>query len=301
MTEREMVEKPYQGFATFLKSSIKRTDRRNGVYGIPFDGATSFRPGARFAPNAIRQASMMLTDGEHPILGRDPSLNVTDMGDIPVASDPVKCVDNIHNSLRGSPFIYDNNRIMVMGGDHLVTLGVLRALRYSRGPMALLHFDAHCDTWSESFDQPIGHGTWLFNAIEEGLVNPTKCISIGVRSPTSGQATDYLKRKGGTTISAREAMSRGAASVADQVMQTIQAEPAYLTFDIDALDPAYAPGTGTPEIGGLTSMFALDLIERCETRKWVGMDVVEVCPAYDHSDITALAAATLLWTFASMR
>lgn len=289
--------KPFQGIASFLKSPICDLSREIGIYGIPFDNATSFRPGARFGPNAIRQASMMLTDGEHPLFGVDPYTRVTDMGDIPVSSDPSKCVADIEAALSFSPFIQPGKRIMAMGGDHLVTLGILRALEAIHGPIAVIHWDSHSDVWNSAFGEKLGHGTWLRAAIEEVLISPYNSTSIGVRSPTDKETAKWFGDQGGKTFSARESTKLGVDSLVGQILNRVGDLPTYITFDIDALDPAYAPGTGTPEIAGFSTMFALEAIEKLAGCNLIGMDVVEVSPPYDHSEITSLAAATLLWTF----
>lgn len=296
-------EKPFQGIATFLKTPSDES-RPIGVVGIPMDLATSFRPGARLGPNAIRHASMFLTDGAHPVLGVDPAKNVTDMGDVVVSNvDVTKSLNQISVAIASSPFIGKGKRLMVMGGDHLTTLGILRGLAQHphspNKPLACVHLDAHCDTWNDHFGDPIGHGTWVRNAIDEGLIDPNRTISIGLRSPVDVETRNWLASKGGRSVTAREARSAGAVKMACWVRDLVREEPCWLTVDIDVLDPAYAPGTGTPEVGGLDPDTVLELIERIAPISFLGMDLVEVSPAYDHSQITSLAAATIMWSFAA--
>lgn len=292
-----MIPKPYQGLRTFCKT----TDDLNkpfAVLGLPFDAATSFRPGARFGPSAIREASMMLVDGYNPQFPVDLKDWVIDLGDADIA---VGTIDQMLEDVKfvASNLIKHNKHPVFLGGDHSVTLGILRALHETFDKIAIVHFDAHYDTWDSNFEQQYGHGTWLYNAIEEGLVDPLKTFSIGVRCPADSITRNYLLNRGGTIFTARYAQSNMQAVVSN-IMNIVGDTPVYLTFDIDSLDPAHAPGTGTPEIGGLTSMWAIECIEGLVGLNWIGMDIVEVAPAYDHSQITSLAAATLVWTYLSM-
>lgn len=291
------MEKPFQGFRTFCKVTTDM-DKPYAVVGFPTDGATTFRPGARFGPSAIREASMMLTDGQHPRCEVDLVDWVADLGDADVSTSNVpRMLASVESTtLR---LLEAGKHPVFLGGDHTITLGILRAMNEWYNKVAVVHLDAHCDTWSTNFDEPIGHGTWLYNAIEEGLVDPTRVISIGIRSPADKKARDHLEAHGGMTLSARHAQANFH-EVANAIQDRIGSTPVYLTFDIDALDPAYAPGTGTPEIGGLTSMWALDLLEYLQSMNWIGMDLVEVSPPYDHAGITALAGATFAWTYLNM-
>ena len=292
---------PYQGIATFLKSP-QEAERPFAFMGLPYDAATTFRSGARMGPGAIRQASMMLTDGHHPIFGVDPCALVNDYGDAPInqvgQENAIQAVDDAVSGLLSRAL-----HPVLAGGDHLVTLGVLRAMHRHHGvPLAVIHFDAHCDTWPDHFGDRIGHGTWVRNAVEEGLVDPTRFVQIGIRSPCDPVTSRWLASKGGIVVTPREAKGNFdhdwiEAWASSRIGPTY---PTYVTFDIDALDPAYAPGTGTPEVGGLSSMDGLMMLESLKGLNLVGMDVVEVCPAYDPAGITALAAATMLWTYLAM-
>jgi agmatinase len=171
--------------------------------------------------------------------------------------------------------------------------------------ITLLHFDAHCDTWKDHFGDPIGHGTWVRNVVESGFVKAENIIQIGVRSPVDAETRDWLGKRGGTVLSAREALRQvatGARGLLHHLLKThtLPKQNIYVSFDIDALDPAFAPGTGTPEIAGLSTHFVLDFLEELPGDSVIGMDIVEVSPPYDPTGTTALTAATLLWTMASV-
>lgn len=292
-----MISKPFQGLRTFCKTSDD-INKPFAVLGLPFDTATTFRPGARFGPSAIREASMMLTDGRHPQFPVNLNDWVVDLGDADIAN------GNTDRMLKDveivvANIIKYNKHPVFLGGDHSVTLGILRFLTKVYNNLAIVHVDAHYDTWSSNFEEPYGHGTWLYNAVEEGLIDPTKVICVGVRCPADYDTRNYLNDRGGTLFTARYAQANLPAVVTN-IKHIVGDSPVYLTFDIDALDPAHAPGTGTPEIGGLTTMWALECMENLYDLNWIGMDVVEVAPAYDHSQITSLAAATIAWTYLSM-
>lgn len=267
------------------------------------DCATTNRPGARFGPSAIRDASLMLTDGFHPKWGNNPKNKIVDWGDIPISnSDTQKSIQQITEHLNAYPlFCTEKPHLVALGGDHAVTLGILRSLHKEHGKMAVVHFDAHSDCSPDHLGDPIGHGTWLRNVIDEGLVDPTKVVSMGIRAPVGLKTRHFLSDQGGTTFNAREAMFMGPHEITRFIYEKIGFDtPVYLSFDVDGLDPSQAPGTGTPEIAGLTTMFCLETIELLKSLNWIGMDVVEVSPPYDLSQITALAAATVAWTYICM-
>jgi agmatinase len=187
--------------------------------------------------------------------------------------------------------------LVALGGDHTVTLPLLRALAKRSDPLGLVHFDAHVDTWSENFGQTYAHGSVFYHAIGEGLVEPRRMVQIGIRSPVERAVHDWTLAQGVTMITAQAVHERGAAAVADEIRRVIGEGPAYLSFDIDVLDPAFAPGTGTPEIGGLASWQAQAIMRRLGGLQFIGMDLVEVCPPYDVAEITALAGATIVWEY----
>jgi agmatinase len=179
-------------------------------------------------------------------------------------------------------------------------LPLLRAAKAQFGELALIHFDAHCDTWMDHFGEPSGHGTWTYEAISEGLVSPQHTVQIGLRSSGERAAREYVQDQGGLIFTARQLRGLDGAALAPvvaQIRERIGNRPCYLTLDIDCLDPAFAPGTGTPEPGGMTSSQVLTLLEDLSVLNLVGMDCVEVAPAYDHAELTSTAAATFVWTY----
>jgi agmatinase len=296
------MEKPYEGFSTFLKAPIGDLSRRIGLMGLPYDGSNSFRPGPRFGPGAIRSVSKMLTDGHHPVFETLASDHLTDLGDVSVSNvDVAKSLAQIDTAVRSHPFYQDPDKLlMFIGGDHTISAATVPAIAAKHPGLAVVHFDAHADTWPDHFGDKQGHGTWVRDVIETGAVDPRRFISIGLRSPVDPETRDYLPNLGGLSISARGAMAMGAAQVVERIRHVVQGAPVYISLDIDSLDPAFAPGTGTPEIGGFSTAFLLDVLETMHGLNIVGMDVVEVSPAYDVAETTALAAATFLWTVASM-
>src|SRR5260221_7460293 len=274
---------------------IERTDPASAICiaGIPYDLGTSNRPGARFGPSAIRQASRMLVDGDHPIAWTDPTLlEIADIGDFRVA----------HGEMEGTVAAIEAqakplNHLVALGGDHTITLALLRALAPRIGPLALVHFDAHVDTCPDSFGQRFTHRSPFSHAIEEGLIDPHRTVQIGIRSPMQKDVYDWTVGKGVTIVFAEDVHENGPKAAAERIRAIVGDAPAYLSFDIDALDPAFAPGTGTPEIGGLFSWQAQSILRRLAGLRFCGMDVVEVSPPYDHAEITALAAATIAWEY----
>jgi len=187
--------------------------------------------------------------------------------------------------------------LIALGGDHGITLPLLRALAKARGPCALIHFDAHMDTWPDNFGQAYAHGCVFHHAITEGLIDPRRMVQIGIRSPVSREVHDWTLAQGVTSLTAPEVHENGPAAIAGRIRAIVGDAPVYLSFDIDVLDPAFAPGTGTPEIGGLASWQAQAILRQLQGVCFVGMDVVEVAPAYDVAEITALAGATMAWEY----
>lgn len=272
------------------------------IVGVNWDGSVTNRPGARFGPAAIRQASNMLCDATHPLFDTSPLEQLSDLGDLLL---PNTSLEAMRAALMPqATALIDRHEMVWMGGDHSITLPLLRAYcaHYGR-PLACIHFDAHCDTWTDHFGEPSGHGTWVYEAFTEGLVVPEAFVQIGIRSSGAREAREYVNDHGGRIYTGRELRGRDGAAlqnVIDEVRERMAKAgnpPLYLTFDIDALDPAYAPGTGTPEPGGLTSAQAMTLLEGWYDLNWVGMDCTEVAPPYDHAELTSNAAATLIWTW----
>jgi len=192
-----------------------------------------------------------------------------------------------------------------LGGDHSITLPLLRAYRAQAGrPLAVLHFDAHCDTWQDHFGEPSGHGTWVYEAMQEELVLDACFTQVGIRSAAQRAARDYVRERGGVIHTARELRGRDGPQQLAPLLDALRARlaahgspPLYVSLDIDCLDPAFAPGTGTPEPGGLTTGQVLTLLEGLQGLDCIGMDCVEVAPPYDHADLTSYAAATCVWTY----
>lgn len=270
------------------------------VAGIAWDGSTTNRPGARFGPFAIRRASHMLCDAWHPWLEVTPAGQLADVGDLPLPNTSLAHMREVLEPLAAA--LLSRHHMVWLGGDHSVTLPLLRAYRTRFGQaLALVHFDAHCDTWADHAGEPSGHGTWVREAVEQGLVDPAATVQIGIRSPAEPATRDYIAARGGRIYSGREL--RGLASpaqladVCEEVRRRIGRREVYLSFDIDALDPAFAPGTGTPEPAGLSSAQALTLLEELHDLNWIGMDLCEVAPPYDHAELTSGAAAALVWTY----
>jgi agmatinase len=266
------------------------------IVGVPFDGGTSYRPGARLAPREIRaQSSLIRPYNYFQKVSPFDRLNVADVGDIdapPVSIE--KCYDAVERGIE--TIAQAGARPIVVGGDHSISLPVLRALARRHGPLALVQFDAHIDTWDEYFGGKYFHGTPFRRAIEERLVDPRRFIQVGIRGPMYGEDDFAFHREHGITmIDIDQVRARGVAWTVAQIRGTATG-PAYMTFDIDAVDPAFAPGTGTPEIGGLTSHEAQQLLRGLAGLTLVGGDIVEVAPPFDGpGQITALLAANIMF------
>lgn len=278
---------------------VSRGDRDAGfvVAGVPLDIGTTNRTGTREGPAAIRRASRMLLDGAHPGFWTDPATyDLSDIGDFAIA------LGDIPASLQAIERQADGlKHLLCLGGEHGITLPLLRALtrRIGKG-IALVHFDAHVDTWPDNFGQIYGHGSVFYHAIHEGLIDPRRTIQIGIRSPVQREVWDWTVGQGVTILSGLDVHEMGPAAVAARIAAVVGQAPAYFSFDIDALDPAFAPGTGTPEIGGLSSWQAQAIVRRLHGIDFRGMDVVEVAPAYDVAEITSLAAATVVWEYLAL-
>ncbi|HEX4583409.1 MAG TPA: agmatinase [Burkholderiaceae bacterium] len=300
---------PYSSDHSFLGAArdepagASGRNARFAIAGVAYDGAVTNRPGARFGPAAIRAASRMLCDAIHPLYDCSPRDALIDVGDLQL---PVTSLEQHRTALQAAAQrLLAACHVCWLGGDHSITLPILRAHRACAGrPLAIVHLDAHCDTWSDHFGEPSGHGTWMREAIQERLVIPEAAVQIGIRSPAASETREFVQRNGGRVISARDLRGRDNAQQLAGVIEEVRARvagrdrhPVYLSLDIDCLDPAFAPGTGTPEVGGLSTVQVLTLLEGLADVNWVGMDCVEVAPAYDHADITSLAAATFVWTY----
>ena len=284
----------YAGPATFARlprlDEVGRADA--AVLGVPFDSGVSYRPGARFGPSHIRESSRLLRP-YNPALGASPfaSQQVADAGDLGVnpfsIDEAITAIEfGARELLERVPFL------LTLGGDHTIALPLLRAVSARHGPVAVVHFDAHLDTWDTYFGAAYTHGTPFRRAAEEGLLDQTGCLHVGIRGPLYaasdlGDDTDL----GFQIVSAPELEDLRVAGLVERIADRVGGRPVYVSLDIDVLDPAHAPGTGTPEAGGLTSRELLAALRSFAGLHLVGADIVEVAPAYDHAQITGIAAA----------
>ena len=289
----------FAGAATFAR--LPEIDRVSGydvaILGVPFDNGTSYRPGARFGPMAVRQASRHLRPGHHVELDCSPfrEIQVVDAGDVPVTPFSIDtAVEQI--GAHAAELVTGGRTVIAIGGDHTIALPMLRAVVREHGPVALVHFDAHLDTWDTYFDAPITHGTIFRRAFEEKLLVEDHSVHIGIRGPLYDRA-DLADDAGFgfRTIRASDVDIMGVRETIGVITERTAGLPVYLSLDIDVLDPAFAPGTGTPEAGGLTSRELLSVLRGLTGLDLVGGDVVEVAPAYDHAEITSIAAATAVY------
>jgi agmatinase len=286
--------------ATFMRLPHTRDLSRLDVaiLGIPFDGGTSYRPGARYGPREIRNQSSLIRPYNH-FLKAAPfdALNIADYGDIDPA--PASIETSYAIIERDIAAVIEKGVLPVaVGGDHSVTLPILRAVAGKHGPVGLVHFDSHPDTWDEYFGGKYFHGTPFRRAVEEGLVDPARMIQLGIRGPLYGESDfDFQKQHGIRLVDIAEIKSRGVEATLRRVHDLARGS-IYVSFDIDAVDPAFAPGTGTPEVGGLDSYEALSLVRGLSGLEVVGFDLVEVSPLYDGpGQITSLLAANLIFEF----
>jgi agmatinase len=293
----------YHSGNSFLNVAKNSADLPYAVAGIPYDGAVTNRPGARFGPDAIRRSSHMLCDAIHPYFDVSPIDVLTDLGDMVLPNTALEPARQVMEKLALDAM--NKHHVCFIGGDHSITLSLLRAQHKRQGrPLALIHFDAHCDTWQDHFGEPSGHGTWTYEAIQEGLVIPEATVQIGIRSAGEKAARDYVNTMGGRVFTARELRGRENAEQLKFLLDEVRDRnknagnpPTYLTIDIDCLDPAFAPGTGTPEPGGMSTNQVMTILEELYDLPYVGMDCVEVAPVYDHAELTSNAAATFVWTY----
>jgi agmatinase len=265
------------------------------VLGVPFDSGTSYRPGARFGPQAIRQASRHLRTNFHPDYDTEPfrTIQVADAGD--VACNPYNIEEAIAQIEASADDLYGKaGAILSLGGDHTIAVPLLRSVNKVAGQVALVHFDAHLDTWDTYFGAPYTHGTPFRRAAEEKLFNEDASMHVGIRGPLYSR--DDLERDaelGFKIVHCDELQSGGVEHVVKRIRDRVGDHPLYLSIDIDVLDPAHAPGTGTPEVAGLSSRELVGILRGLKGLNLVAGDIVEVAPAYDHAEITSLAAATV--------
>jgi agmatinase len=268
------------------------------IVGIPFDTAASFRPGQRFGPSAVRDISVLLRPSNqfHRINAFD-RVNVVDTGDVPAIPGDIQTTYDLIEA-RYAELASKGIVPIGIGGDHSITLGELRGMAKAMGPVALVQLDAHCDTWDNYWGIRYTHGTPFRRAVEEGLLDVEHSIQVGMRgSEYAPGDLDESRRLGFEVVTTPEMLKRTPAEVAETIRQRVGDVPVFLTFDVDFFDPAYAPGTGTPEVGGPTSAFGLEIVQRLAGMHVVGFDTVEVLPALDTAQTTALLAATLMFEF----
>lgn len=292
----------YGGAPTFARlprwDEVERADVV--VLGVPFDSGVSYRPGARFGPSHIREASRLLRP-YNPAQDIKPFAvqQVVDGGDIavnPFAIDEALASVQKH----AAKVLADGAKLLTLGGDHTIALPLLRAMAEKHGPLAVVHFDAHLDTWDTYFGAEYTHGTPFRRASEEGLLDKNACMHIGIRGPL--YTADDLVEDGDLgfqIVHAAEIDALGVAGVIERMLARVGDRPVYVSIDIDVLDPAFAPGTGTPEAGGFTSRELLAIIRAFSKTNLVGADIVEVAPAYDHAQITGIAAAHVAYELLS--
>ena len=273
------------------------------IVGIPFDAGTSYRPGARFGPMSIRQASRHLRTNYHPSYDVEPFKvqQVADAGDI--TCNPFSIDESIKQIEAGATDLLNKvGGIISLGGDHTIAVPLLRAInKKCNGPVSLVHFDAHLDTWDTYFGAPYTHGTPFRRAREEGLFLDDASMHVGIRGPLYSR--DDIKNDesfGFKIIHCDEFQTEGTDKIAERIKKRVGDNPLYLSIDIDVLDPAFAPGTGTPEIAGMTTREMVNVLRGLSGLNIVSADVVEVSPAYDHAEVTSLAAATIVYELTNL-
>jgi agmatinase len=288
----------FAGPATFAR--LPRIDEVSevdvAVLGVPFDAGVSYRPGARFGPTHVRESSRLLRP-YNPAADVSPfaTQQVVDAGDL--VANPFDITEAIGQIEAGARDLLERSRRLVtIGGDHTIALPLLRAVHAQHGPVAVVHFDAHLDTWDTYFGAPYTHGTPFRRASEEGLLDRSGCLHVGTRGPL--YSTQDLADDGDlgfAVVGSVEMDDLGVRGVVERIRERVEERPVYLSVDIDVLDPAFAPGTGTPEAGGLTSRELLAILRGFADLDLVGADVVEVAPAYDHAEVTGIAASHVVY------
>ena len=282
-------ENTYAGVLSFMRRQYSKNLEGVDVVvsGIPLDIATTFRSGARMGPAAVRAASVQMNELIHPWgFGPCDRLSIIDYGDCWLDShNPHTIFSSIYEHAK--TILASNAKMLTLGGDHYITYPLLKAHAEKYGaPLSIIHFDAHCDTWADGEPNSLNHGSMFYKAIKDGLIDPATSVQIGIRTWNE----DFM---GVNVLGADWVHEHGVTAVVQKVHEIVGKHNVYLTFDIDCLDPAFAPGTGTPVAGGLSSAQALAILRKFVGLNIIGMDVVEVAPAYDHSEITALAAAQI--------
>ena len=300
----DSLESPrFTGPSTFARLPFIRTleEVDLAVVGVPFDTGVTYRVGGRFGPNAVRAASVMLRPyNPNPAVKPFDILSCVDYGDIAIVPG---YIERSYEAIQAAvaPIVQAGVVPLLIGGDHACTLPHLRATR-SRGPVALIDFDSHTDAWDSYFGEKYNHGTWMRRAIEEGLVDAGHSIEVGLRGSLYGQDdwTSLRTELGLEYLTTEDVLARGPAATAAAIRERVGDRPAFISFDIDVVDPAFAPGTGTPEPGGLSAHDALAIVRALTGIDFIGFDVVEVIPAYDPAGQTAFLAANLAYEMLSL-
>ncbi|HEY0888639.1 MAG TPA: agmatinase [Nocardioides sp.] len=293
----------YAGPATFAR--LPRRDEVPSadvvIAGVPFDTGVSFRPGARFAPAHVRESSRLLRP-YHPALDASPFelVQVADAGDLAVNPfDIPAAIDAIQAG--AAELTSDGARLLTIGGDHTIALPLLRNVAAQHGPVALIHFDAHLDTWDTYFGAEYTHGTPFRRAVEEGILDTEALSHVGTRGPLYGKKDlEDDRRFGFGILTSADVYHQGVTEVVQRLRERVGDRPVYVSIDIDVLDPAHAPGTGTPEAGGMTSRELLEILRGFAGLNLVGADVVEVAPAYDHAEITGISASHVAYDLVTL-
>ena len=294
---------PFMGIPSFMRLPVTRelSGVDVAILGVPFDSGTSYRSGTRFGPRKIRESSLMIW-GHNSTLHVTPlkKLNVVDYGDVSVIPTSIEHTMTAITAM-ANEIIASGTKLITLGGDHSIALPLLRSHAKKHGPVSLVHIDAHIDTWESEFEAiPYSHGTPFRHALKEGLIRTGEYLQIGIRGPVSGE-DDYADAAtlGARTITIHEVMQKGVDEILKEIHDRMKG-PVYVTVDIDSADPAFAPGTGTPEVGGLTSYQLLQLVRGLHGLDLIGFDLVEVSPPFDHGDITSILASNIVFEYLSL-
>ena len=293
-----MLAPRYMNIPTFMRTPLVQdpADVDIALIGVPYDNAVTNRPGARHGPREVRNASTMMRTIHHVTRTNPYSLcKVGDLGDVPLPHlfDDAGVVDDIESFYR--KVVATGTTPLSVGGDHSVTFPILKALGAEQ-PLGLIHIDAHTDTWDQFLNTKFSHGAPFRRAVEAGVLDPKRTVQIGIRgAQNADEGWRYAQEMGMRVVFIEELNERGCAEVLGEARKIVGDRPAYVTFDIDSLDPAFAPGTGTPEFGGLTPIQAQSLVRGLDGLSLIGADVVEVSPPFDYANITALAGATMAY------
>jgi agmatinase len=287
----------FSGIATFMRlPHIPRADELDiALIGIPYDGGTTYRPGPRFGPRHVREQSAIIRPW-NPVLNLNPfeKHRVADYGDLSI--NPLSIDDTFQRiTSQLDEVLKTGARTVCVGGDHSILLPILRSIRKRFGPVGLIQFDAHNDTWGGYFGSPHSHGTPVRRAIEEGLLVGKDALQVGLRGQVYSKDDFAFGREHDFQVVTSEEFHRGGVPLVTQHFKKLGRRPVYITLDIDVVDPAFAPGTGTPQVGGLSSIQVLELVRSLRGLNLVGCDLVEVSPPYDTGEITSLLAANLLY------